>query len=609
MRDPCFGSWLEDGSAVVARYLVTTADERTWPENTPILFLGEWCRRYSRRTIREKLDAEVVPYHWDDREKLFRDYQYLRELYEKTLAELAAKLNEIHGEDHSLRYWRILVGPWLGYFIQVLFDRWTMIEYAIGHYEICAVRILNTPDNRLIPNDMNSFNRLYVEDFWNEGVYGQILKKQRHVPVEIAQFENPPSRVFDGEGKLSMRDWCKQKIFNAANIISGVLSKDKEFFLKADYLRPHQSFLLQWRLGQIPKRWLTCPAPKVQVGQSKREWKLHQETKGGFAEHLNAMLSKHMPALYLEGYEALQNQLSELPWPKNPRLIFTCNSHFADDVFKAWVALKVEQGTPLVVGQHGGHYGVGLWSFSEDHETEICDRYFSWGWVDETKPKIEAVGNLKEKHPPGVRQSRQSHALLVTAVAPRYSYYMYSIMVSSQWLSYLNDQFQFVNNLPEAIKKALIVRPYPKDYGWDQIQRWNDRFPYIRLDSGKTKIDRLIRQSRMYISTYNATTFLESFNMDIPTVIFWNPAYWEIRESAVPYFEELSSVGIFHATPESAAKHVATVWEDLDSWWCQPKVRAVRDKFCRRYSYRPNDLVSRLESSLQRLTYENHDFA
>jgi len=110
--------------------LVTTAEERTWPKDKKqsVLFLGEWCRRYSRKEVWQQLNAEVVPYHWDDREKLFKDYQYLQELYEKLLVELSDKLNKIHLVDHSPRYWRILIGLWLGYFMQMLFDRWFMLS-------------------------------------------------------------------------------------------------------------------------------------------------------------------------------------------------------------------------------------------------------------------------------------------------------------------------------------------------------------------------------------------------------------------------------------------------------------------------------------------------
>ena len=101
--------------------IVTTADERTWPDNKPILFLGEWCKRFSRKKNWNKLDSETLKYHWDDRDKLREDYSYLQEQHEVLLRDLSKQLNKIHKKNYSIRYWRILIGPWLGYFTQVLF--------------------------------------------------------------------------------------------------------------------------------------------------------------------------------------------------------------------------------------------------------------------------------------------------------------------------------------------------------------------------------------------------------------------------------------------------------------------------------------------------------
>ena len=80
---------------MVARTLVTTADKRTWSkdESEPVLFLGEWCKRYSHKNLWESIDYEIVPYHWDDRKKLYKDYKYIENLYEKMLVNLSEKLN------------------------------------------------------------------------------------------------------------------------------------------------------------------------------------------------------------------------------------------------------------------------------------------------------------------------------------------------------------------------------------------------------------------------------------------------------------------------------------------------------------------------------------
>ena len=51
-------------------------------------------------------------------------------------------------------------------------------------------------------------------------------------------------------------------------------------------------------------------------------------------------------------------------------------------------------------------------------------------------------------------------------------------------LYYLNDQFRFIEGLPELLKNKLTVRLMPYDWGWDQFDRWNDKyFEYILNNS------------------------------------------------------------------------------------------------------------------------------
>ena len=83
-------------------FLVTTSLEDTWPDhNQKILFLGEWCRLHSRKHFWVNKESQVVPYHWNNRSKLYKDYQYLLELSERVLNELAIELNNIHKVSYS----------------------------------------------------------------------------------------------------------------------------------------------------------------------------------------------------------------------------------------------------------------------------------------------------------------------------------------------------------------------------------------------------------------------------------------------------------------------------------------------------------------------------
>lgn len=586
---------------MVKRFLITTALEETWPVNRPVLFLGEWCRLYNRRFAWKDLDAEVVPYHWDNRGKLHRDYLYLQALYEELLQELSTQLNKLHGVDQTLRYWRILVGPWLGYFVQMLFDRWAMIECAIANYHIAGIQVLELPPEQMIPNDMDHFQHLFSEDAWNEAIYSQLIQGWTTIPIVKVQPDKKSSSSNVTQPILSPFRRLKRKIARAASAVSQMLVRENEAFFLSSYLPIVQDIRLQWRMRQIPKLWRSIPTPKVKVDWDKRQWQTEALGKVDFPAIVRTMIPRHIPTLYLEGYGDLQTCCANLPWPGKPSLIFTSNAYNSDDTFKAWAAEKVGSGIPLVIGQHGGNYGMALWSFTEDHQIAISDTFLSWGWDSNKHPKLKPVCNLKMIGS-DYKCDTKGGAFMVEMSIPRYSYHMYSIPVASQWLGYFQDQCRFVSALPEQLRAQLLVRLYPSAYGWCEKQRWQDRFPAIKTDDGAVHITKLIKNSRLYISTYNATTFLESLAMNIPTIIFWNPNHCELRESAIPYFDQLKVVGIFHETPESAAQQMASVWGDVADWWNSTQVQSAREAFCHRYSRMPERPIDDLEQILLQFT-------
>ena len=97
-------------------FLITTAMRDTWVYNKPTLMLGNWCKIYDEKRYWNKLNnLEVLDYHWNDDNKVKKDYEYLKDLYEVILKELSLKLNDLHNTNFTVDYWRILVGNWLTY--------------------------------------------------------------------------------------------------------------------------------------------------------------------------------------------------------------------------------------------------------------------------------------------------------------------------------------------------------------------------------------------------------------------------------------------------------------------------------------------------------------
>jgi putative transferase (TIGR04331 family) len=84
----------------------------------------------------------------------------------------------------------------------------------------------------------------------------------------------------------------------------------------------------------------------------------------------------------------------------------------------------------------------------------------------------------------------------------------------------------------------------------------------------------------------------------VPTVIYWNAAHWELRDSAIPYFDELKRIGVFHETPESAANHIAKVWDNVEGWWNLKDVQEVLNSFKKNYCNVYPNLIQNLGKTL-----------
>ncbi len=578
-----------------ARYLITTADEQTWPKDQPVVFLGEWCRLYSRRSVWERMDSVVAPYHWDNRKKLYKDYLYIQQVYEAQLKELSLKLNQIHAVDHPLRYWRILIGPWLGVFLQILFDRWFMLKQVINHGEVNACSVFERDENFAIPNDMSHFMQLFIGDDWNEKIYGQLIELcwNKNFHVEKIFLKKDSSRQVRPKSK-NWKNLIKNLLKKTTNSLYPLTVQSDEYFFISSYLPLKINFNLQLKLGQFPKLWQGVSPETTRPDIRTRKWQAGPDFEEGTFPHIaSQLIPLNIPTTYLEGYEGLVKKINNLPWPNRPKAIFTSNSYAADDVFKAWAAEKTEVGIPLIIGQHGGHHGMTPWSFYEEHQINISDYWLSWGWSDLKNPKVKPVGNLKE-FGRKVNYDSNGDGLMAEMGLPRYSYHMYAIPVASQCLSYFDDQYRFITALPNALQNKILVKFCPVKYGWNEKKRWDDKLPNIKTYSGSQPFSAMSARSRIIIATYNSTTYLESLYWNMPTIIFWNPEHWELREEVKPYFEKLKSVGIFHETPESAASHMTTIWDNVEGWWQSDKLQTARSQFCKQFSHAPEKPLDEL---------------
>ena len=582
-------------------FLITTAEKASWDYDSPILFLGEWCKTYNNKSDWETINAKVATYHWDDRKKVFNDYKYLRNIYEKLLVDLSNALNTIHRTSYSLRYWRILIGPWLLYFTEILFDRWETIQHTISKYQISNTFIINTPKELVIPKGMEDFRKMYLTDFWNHIIYSNIIQNCTSINYEFVERESEIS--FNKSKILKISILFKKLKFYLRKSISLVFNKfvkNDDAVLVETYLDSKIELLLQLSFKQIPV--LRNKANEIEsidpdLNLRKQIPPLVSNHKG-FEKFLRAIIFDNIPTIYLEGYNSLISSVRLLNWPQKPKFIFTSGSYNMDDVFKAWAAKCVDNGSPLVIGQHGGNLGSALWTSSEDHEVAISDRYITWGWANGNY-KHYPFGIIKNISESNWKYNSSGKLLMINYVMPKYSYVMGSFPVGShQTKICINDQFKFVSNLNKIVFKNLVTRIFNPDWGWEQVKRWNNKFPGLKIDFGNKSLKKSIQNSRLVIISSNGTVLLETLSMNIPTIIFWDPNLNEIRPAAEKYFNKLIEAGILFYNPEDASKKVNEIWNNIDEWWYNNKTQQARKIFCSKFANNPKKSLKKLKESL-----------
>lgn len=560
------------------RFLITTPLNLLKHYGKPILILGEWCRLFHQRNLLKNEDIQLHPYHWDDRNKFASDFRFLENLYEQKLVSLSNSLGNIHGVTTDVRYWRIIIGPWLRFFIDSIFDRYELIRTALESGKIGNASVPTYTLHDWTPSDFNEFYAQFRQDSWNSIIFSECLKEQGFLYEIDNEFVLLSKKE---QNKLSLN----KRLLNAfVGIYTAILpSALNKVVIIAAYLPKKKLVHLQMHLKQFPY----LVSPKIYVESRKRDQIIRAKldltnSKTNFDKLLDRLICELMPYSYLENFKKFRDIVKQ-KYPSFPSVIFTANAYQADDGFKIWAASHVINDVPLVIGQHGGHYGIGLLNQTEDHQVRIADVFASWGWTDQDKMNIVPLPAMKLPSKPIIYDAG-GDILLVTASYPRYFYCYFSVAVAGQFLDYLDEQIRFYKCLNETFKKMIKIRTDLDIFGWEIHERFKEAGLGESIDTSKKKLFSRLKECRMCVSSYNATVFLETLAANIPTIVFFDPNKYEIREETIEAMNSLRAVNILHDTPEAAAFFLNSLNKDIDAWWNSKVVQETRKQFCRTYA-------------------------
>jgi putative transferase (TIGR04331 family) len=584
------------------RYLITTADEKAWKFDRPVIFLGEWCRRYDKRHLWQNMDAIVAKPYGLGQAKKDCDQTVAKKFKDELFYDLCFVLNLYHRTDHGERFWQIVLGHWFSRYVDVMLNRANTLEQCFQTYRISGTTGYVFEDYTLATKDSNSAVWAASDDIWNNALYLRIidLLELADCPVEVIKPHRSHRYIFSElttphNFKRSIAKWALRKLGK----FSRFFVRDDDALIINSYLPRREQARLQLALGQFPQFWSTLKLETTEEANKSLRATLAIQMKGsichGLEKLLRVMLFELLPVCYLEGFSNLNASIERLPWPKKPRFIFTSNSFDTDELFKLWAATKVESGFKYFVGQHGNNYGTYRY-MNPSTEEATSDKFVTWGWTDGMQQHTPAflfkTANQKKEN-----YDRMGGLLLIQDM---YYSQLDTWDRSAEHQKYFLEQIVFKTSLLEPIQRNLTVRlhssfKYNRPY---EKELWSELIPETQLDAGDVPIRALIRKSRLVVHSYDSTGILETLSQNIPTLAFWQNEFDHLRDSAKPFYQILVDVGIVHLTPKSVAQKVNEIWDDVEGWWSKSCVQDARIQFCERYARSSKNTLKDLKNIL-----------
>ena len=97
-------------------------------------------------------------------------------VYEELLKNITLFLNNFHNTNYSIKFWRIYIGPWLAYYLHIIFDRFETVKNALNTCKFSSFDDLNYFNQNFTAKSIEEFLYLINTDIWNQKIYSQILQ-------------------------------------------------------------------------------------------------------------------------------------------------------------------------------------------------------------------------------------------------------------------------------------------------------------------------------------------------------------------------------------------------------------------------------------------------
>ena len=573
--------------------LVCDSETKNWPKNKNLYYLGYWCLEKTDSSFKNLDELKIINCEERDDIKTKEDIKTINTLYYDLILDLSKFLNGFHKKNYSEKFWEIVAGPWLKVFLSIVHERFVSIQKVLTKEEIEEIILVNHSKEDYANDNVIDLENKASKNInqWNTVLYTiiyEFLNKKKNIKtLKFDIIKNDKNQKKTGKRIKNIFFL----LLNKLNFLN--LNKEDFFIYKIDLPLKYLTYLF-FSLKQLPKVFTLIEYEKKKIEINLREkFDFKKKNTSEFESFVREILPFFLPTDLIENFTNLFSIAEKTDWPKNPKLIFTSLGYHDDEIFKLYLASKVEKNSTYILHQHGSNYFTGK-NTLVDYGFSSCDKFISWG--DSGNKKCIPLFNTKNI---GIKIDKLFHGKNILFFTPK---------MSSQRKRPFDDYGKIIRDniileeilykLNNDIKKNTILKLHSNDYDSEILEKkiLNEIiFKRNEFPINRSRINnKLLKSSKILVHSGDGTAFLESLAINKPTICILQNLNW-IREEIRDEYNELMKAKILFLDSEKASNHLNEIYYDVNKWWLNNETKKVRNKFCQKYSKpAPNSGISKM---------------
>jgi putative transferase (TIGR04331 family) len=535
-----------------------------------VIISGSWVSFCKDFDSLKKKNIHLLKY---SKKGLIKNFKYLSKLYDAILKILVVKLNSEFQLNEKERYWRILIGPWLHYFLQNMFMKWSTIKNVSTGKKNIYYNKFDTNLKKIIPQNTKHFCNMIIDEHWNNHIFSQII--QMYPKKFILYKEKKKSYTFqfnDNDGKKY------SVITKIIMFFSNIYKNFSKVIFYDSFIGIKNEISIQLKLLQLPFLLKVKTDDIFSSNSSPGRFSINLHPQNSFEKFLQNIFPFCFPKSLYENFFLYKNKSIKI-FPKSPRIILSWVQHQTNEFFKFWVADSIKKGAKLLIAQHGGLLGMGVFNFNTYTDIKNCDYYLSWGWKNKIK-KVSPVGFLIKFNKQNVKEKKKT--LLIIQLFRQYPAHLRPSLLQDSNLEFFINQINLIKNLDVETQKDLVVRlPYSatSDFYKKLLVK---NFPKINFDKERDVMNSM-NQSKLVVVTYNSTPLLQSLFLNLPTVCVWKEETLILNKYSQSDFNKLKDAGVLLDDFWKASKLINNISKNPDEWWNEKKRQICIHRFTTKY--------------------------